>query len=606
MLMNKKKLFLVLLVSLLLIIPAVLAKQNDTITTSVTTTSTVPVAIDEDVKQKTKDIYEKVKQSDIQATFFGTEYAEGEPATIWLQLLRSYQPLNNATCYVTAYFPMNHSKFLNSVVMNYLADSDGLYYYDLTAPSTLGVYMLSATCNIPEQAFIDDFLDYSKLEAWENITIQNGKVLLSVGVLELPNYNESSTTNMTGNVLLYHLNEQSGMIIDYSGKGNNGTAFDVSYGVEGKFGTALWFNGVSSAIGVVESDSWKPADSVTVEAWVKFNEIKDSIETVVGGYSASNGYWLGINPQGNIVYFYLNGVYNFYVVYGQGFSNNTWYHLAGTYDRYGGLNNHKIYVNGQVIGQRTSTGAIGNYNQLKIGSVYGTYRFKGTIDEVAIFNRSLFASEISDHYNRGIGISMTNGYIRSKPIVLAGINWFDYFSDYVLNDGSIEFKILDSANNPICSSLGDISSCAGTTSPIKLYAKLTKPFVNSTSPEIDRWWVRWLMPTIEEIRGAGEMRVSTSSSNDDLMAMMLALHSTPVTNQTCDGNHLVTYKSADWTVKGKYYPIEKIETELCLWGCDAQLNACKDAPYKTMLLVGGGIVAFILVVAFLLWLGGVL
>jgi len=615
------KKFLLPLIIFLLLIPlakAVSDKNTTTTTTTITETTTITITEPSDksdkIIKKQEDIFEKVKTVDTSMKFFGTEYTAEEPATIWLQLLRNYQPLNNATCYITAYQP-NKTIFLNKTLMNYLDGSDGVYYYDLTAPSILGVYMLSANCKIPQDAFVDDFIDYSKLEDWKNTTIQNGKVLLSAGFLELPDYE----TNITGNILLYHLNEPSGMIIDYSGKGNNGTTFDVSYGVEGKFNTALWFNGISSVVGVVESSSWKPADSVTVEAWVKFDEIKDSIETVVGGYSASNGYWLGINPQGNLVYFYLNGVYNYYVVYGLGFSNNTWYHLAGTYDRYGGLNNHRIYVNGQIIGQRTSTGAISNYNQLKIGSVYGTYRFKGTIDEVAIFNRSLNESEISNHYNRGVGLPMTNGFIQSKPISLSNSSWVNFFSNYNLNSGSITFKILDQNNNTLCTGLGNIQTCAGATSPIKLYAKLTRS-ENLTSPEIDRWWVSWLLSSFEEIKGAGEMHVSTTGLTnetineitDDVIIKMLQnarILNQRVVNfhnqQYCIDNstlrHNITY---DYCVGNNCKVMKDIMDEICQYDCNYQLSVCNKPPYQNALVIAGGIAGFIVFILVVLRLAG--
>jgi hypothetical protein len=571
-------------------------------------------------KNDINKIYEKIRSSDIKIEFFGTEYSPNQEAIIWLQLLRNYQPINDATCYITAYYP-NKTIFLNNTLMFYLINSDGLYYYDLITPDVTGVCMLSARCNIPSDAFSDDFLDYSKLESYANITTVGGKVLLLGLPLELPNYKGvEPTANMTGNVLLYHLNEQSGMIIDYSGEGNNGTNYEASYGAEGKINTALWFNGANSVVGVVESNSWKPTDAVTVEAWVKFDEIKDVVGTIVGGYSSATGYFLAVNPYANTVYFYLNGVYYYYVVYGQGFSVDTWYHIAGTYNRYGGANNHKIYVNGQIIGQRTSSGAIGNYNQLRIGSVYGTYRFgQGTIDEVAIFNRSLSTSEISDHYNRGVGIYVTDGYIKSIPLTLNGSSWLNYSSNYNLKDGNIDFKILDNSNNVLCSSLGDISSCANTNSPIKLYAQLTRPNNTSVSPEIDSWFVKWNMPALEEIRGSGEMHISDVISNtaidsisDDVIIKMLQnarILNERVVNfhnsQYCIDNstlqHNITY---NYCVGSNCKLMQDIMDEACSFGCDSELQECKKAPYLNALVVGSGIVGFLILLFALLKLTG--
>ena len=498
---------------------------------------------------KIDDMLRRIDTANTKVGFFGTEYHAGENGTAWLQLLRDYLPINDATCYLTIYNP-DKTKFLDNVLMFYLSGSDGIYYYDMAIPDATGVYMATASCYEPARAFTDDFLDYSNLEDWRNVTIQNGKVSLLSSPSEFPNYKViEPTANMTGNVLLYHMNEVSGMIIDYSGEGNNGTDYEASYGVAGKINTALWFNGVNSVVSVVESSSWKPTDRVSVEAWVKFDEIKDAVGAIVGGYSSATGYFLAVNTYANTVYFYLNGVYYYYAVYGQGFSNNTWYHIVGTYDRYGGANNHKIYVNGQVIAQRTSSGAIGNYNLLMIGSSVGIYKFgKGTIDEVAIFNRSLTSAEVLDHYNRGVGFLTTDGFIQSKPINLDGAGWVDFSSSYVLNADNISFSILNAANNTICSSLGNISSCANTTTPVKLYARITRVSNVSVSPEINDWWISWIANTIEELRGAGELHVSPPANyvcspviNTTVVSVINQTVEVNLTNQTNEYNYTYNY-----------------------------------------------------------------
>lgn len=105
------------------------------------TTTTLPLS-----QVSINQIYEKVRTSDVTMNFFGTEYSPNQTATIWLQLLQNYQPINNATCFLTVYYP-NKTVFLpNNTIMQYLGNSDGLYYYDLNTPFPNGVYMLSAKC----------------------------------------------------------------------------------------------------------------------------------------------------------------------------------------------------------------------------------------------------------------------------------------------------------------------------------------------------------------------------------------------------------------------------------------------------------------------------
>lgn len=92
-------------------------------------------------------------------TFHGTEYQINDQyGKIFLQLLNDEkESINNATCYSTIYYP-NTTKLTNNALLSHVAD--GFYYYDVSIPDTVGVYMVSAYCNIPETTEVlvhDDF-----------------------------------------------------------------------------------------------------------------------------------------------------------------------------------------------------------------------------------------------------------------------------------------------------------------------------------------------------------------------------------------------------------------------------------------------------------------
>jgi hypothetical protein len=92
-----------------------------------------------------KDIVSGVHQSQ-QLTIHGTEYKAGEVATIFLQLKdENNYPILNGTCYLDMFSP-NKSQVLNNVPMLYLANSDGIYFYDYNLPASTGLYMVSAQC----------------------------------------------------------------------------------------------------------------------------------------------------------------------------------------------------------------------------------------------------------------------------------------------------------------------------------------------------------------------------------------------------------------------------------------------------------------------------
>jgi hypothetical protein len=81
----------------------------------------------------------------------GTEYSPFDPATMFLQLKDAQgNPVQNGSCYLDVWYPLvngTHPYVVQDAPMLQAIGDDGLYYYDMTAPSILGVYMLSAKCS---------------------------------------------------------------------------------------------------------------------------------------------------------------------------------------------------------------------------------------------------------------------------------------------------------------------------------------------------------------------------------------------------------------------------------------------------------------------------
>lgn len=75
----------------------------------------------------------------------GTEYTPNTPAKVWLQLINSNgTALTSGVCYADIYTPDN-TQFLERATMTNMLH-DGIYYYDLIAPTEHGVYPAIATC----------------------------------------------------------------------------------------------------------------------------------------------------------------------------------------------------------------------------------------------------------------------------------------------------------------------------------------------------------------------------------------------------------------------------------------------------------------------------
>ena len=85
---------------------------------------------------------------------FGTEYIEGDDATIFLQLRDSDgAPIENATCVVDIYYPnlpnQVHPEWIDNGLMRY--KEEGLYFYDFIVPFATGLYMVNAQCSYISQ-----------------------------------------------------------------------------------------------------------------------------------------------------------------------------------------------------------------------------------------------------------------------------------------------------------------------------------------------------------------------------------------------------------------------------------------------------------------------
>lgn len=206
-----------------------------------------------------------------------------------------------------------------------------------------------------------------------------------------------------GTVGYWHFDEGSGNTAsDSTSERNDGTLYGATW-TSGKVGDALEFDGVDDFVEALDDSSLNITDGITIEAWVKPNEIV-SYHTIVSKYWVT-GYYLRIESYGilnRIIDFAASGTLQTesgLVPIG------SWSHIVGvsngTYA--------KIYLNGELIksGQIAyPSGNIGtNDKPLRIGAwpVDSSQPFSGTIDEIRILNRALSAEEIEEDYESTAG-----------------------------------------------------------------------------------------------------------------------------------------------------------------------------------------------------------
>jgi hypothetical protein len=215
-------------------------------------------------------------------------------------------------------------------------------------------------------------------------------------------------SNLINGLLAYY--PFCGNANDVSGNNNNGTVSGAVL-VPDRFGnanSAYSFDGTTSYISGVVPDFPLQNTPRTISQWfyttsapsANFSETifswgdnLQSEDEVFGSIlwntnvtPLSIGSWVGDHTGGNDAVIPYN------------YSLNTWYHLVVVYNN----STDSIYINGTYLGSKTTTGLITAADLFIIGrAIEKNSYFKGTIDDIGVWNRALNSTEISQVYNLG-------------------------------------------------------------------------------------------------------------------------------------------------------------------------------------------------------------
>ncbi|MCH6201894.1 malectin domain-containing carbohydrate-binding protein [Aquiflexum sp. LQ15W] len=218
----------------------------------------------------------------------------------------------------------------------------------------------------------------------------------AVSILE-----NNSDLNFVGH---WKMDEGSGNIfIDHSGNGNNGTIQNttaVSWS-EGIIGQAVNLNGLSGRFAIVpHNPSLEIDQAITISAWVKPSEVGWS---TIMSKSDGNGFDLSLRNNG-IIEFRLNRgnngtAYRLFSNYNYSSDLGKWIHVAATFDG----TTSRIFINGiedtsasyPPFGIGTATG------NLVIAALGTIQRFKGSLDDLRLYGRTLSSNEVLSIFNRG-------------------------------------------------------------------------------------------------------------------------------------------------------------------------------------------------------------
>lgn len=199
----------------------------------------------------------------------------------------------------------------------------------------------------------------------------------------------------------------AGEVIDATGVHHGTAVGGATTRVDGKLGAAASLPGECSHIAIDASGALQPP-AVTVSAWVQATDlgVQERIATIAAQDSwratgtGSQGYYVEVYrtvSQPEPTFYAANGpTYAHAFATGTTLVNDTWYHVAGTYDASTGVSS--IYLDGALAGTATMAGAIDYLlKPLQIGcSSSGWWR--GSIDEVRVAPFAMSAERLATEY----------------------------------------------------------------------------------------------------------------------------------------------------------------------------------------------------------------
>lgn len=186
-------------------------------------------------------------------------------------------------------------------------------------------------------------------------------------------------------------------VTDKSGKGNGGEVDGAKWTAKGKIGGAYSFDGKSC---ITADGSKLPArnSSRTVALWLYKEHGSGNIAFAYGAHRPNESFGIAlVSLKPNNAYVYVEiGWNDLQGITDQGL--NRWVHVCVVYDESKGK--MTIYGNGVMENSKSMSPNTSNNSTVYVGrpNFEETY-WKGSVDEVMIFNRALPAEEVRQLYN---------------------------------------------------------------------------------------------------------------------------------------------------------------------------------------------------------------
>ena len=202
-------------------------------------------------------------------------------------------------------------------------------------------------------------------------------------------------------------------------KGSNDGTMNVNTdtkSVEGKINKALDFDGTNDYVDVPYDSSLGITDAITISAWIKTSDNTIARQNIVDKRAASTrGNYVLRLSSGYLRFLFYNGGWNWLTDDTTKIENDTWYHIAITYNK----ENIRLYVNGiEVKSGEETLAMIDSSSIVSIGRqrYSDDSLFKGKIDDVRIYDTAISPYYVKLLYNNGAGTEDEN--IQSNTLLL--------------------------------------------------------------------------------------------------------------------------------------------------------------------------------------------
>jgi RHS repeat-associated protein len=204
----------------------------------------------------------------------------------------------------------------------------------------------------------------------------------------------------------YSFNEGSGELAhDGSGHGHDGALHGAKWTSEGRFGGALSFDGKAALVTVPSSKELELSRAFTLEAWAKPDEANEWSALLTKETPGLVSYQLHAEDEHHVPagIVFNNEKDKSWVEGTSPIPTKAWSYLALTSDG----SYLRLYVNGKLLGTAAALAGAGGKGPLQIGGDAPWPEedsFKGLIDNIRLYNRTLSGVEIEKDEARAVGV----------------------------------------------------------------------------------------------------------------------------------------------------------------------------------------------------------